>query len=614
MRKGWSASPSAPLDAYQIDKLLARIGYAATALGVLAVVATQALCNLISLLLRGGLNPAPFLLSYIWEFALLALALALLYRHTKVARRVEAHPQAAEYFRVYAVVRRRWVALAGIVWLACIALLVVITLRLRPVYGIMPMQLSAFIAAFQWYKNRAYRAVELVEVSGDGAAVYDRHRANRRWLARWAVYWLAVLALYALGSFIFQSTVLYLPVLAFCAANFALRALVSNPRRPFFGVRARRLTAHLLNLACTLGVLELALFTVSNGAPINDAWLAGLDYSPFHSESEVRCDADTGVYTVRASRDDFRILQLTDIHICGSVTTAKYDRMAFQACYDLIRRAEPDLIIVTGDLVYPIPAQTFSANNLLPMRQFAGFMNRVGIPWAFVYGNHDTEPAARYGAGALEQMLLELEEEPGCPLLYARKRPEIFGRYNQYIRIESADGSLNRTLFLIDSNDYAEGSAEFNDYDCVHRDQIDWYTETVAALSEAEGRTVPSFVYLHIPFPASAEAKAALDAGEPEAEYLFGENGEGVSCPDRDEGLFDAILEAGSTQAVFAGHDHLNNLGVRYKGVDLVYFKSIDYTAYPGIAHKSSQRGATLVTLDSQGGYAIDVLDYPEPR
>lgn len=165
------------------------------------------------------------------------------------------------------------------------------------------MQLSAFIAASQWYKNRAYRAIELVEVPDGGAAAYDRRRANRRWLAKWAVYWLAVLGLYALGSTIFQSAVLYLLVLILCAANFALRALISNPRRPFFGVRARRLTSHLLNFACTLGVLELALFTVSNGAPINDAWLASLDYSPFHSESEVRYDAETGVFILRASRN-----------------------------------------------------------------------------------------------------------------------------------------------------------------------------------------------------------------------------------------------------------------------------------------------------------------------
>lgn len=125
---------------------------------------------------------------------------------------------------------------------------------------------------------------------------------------------------------------------------------------------------------------------------------------------------------------------------------------------------------------------------------------------------------------------------------------------------------------------------------------------------------MPSFVFLHIPLPAFAEAKAALDAGSSDAEYLLGENGEGVSCPDRDDGFFDAMLEAGSTQAVFAGHDHLNNMGIRYRGIDLVYSKSIDCIAYPGIAQRSDQRGATLITLDSEGGYRIEQLDSPESR
>lgn len=58
------------------------------------------------------------------------------------------------------------------------------------------------------------------------------------------------------------------------------------------------------------------------------------------------------------------------------------------------------------------------------------------------------------------------------------------------------------------------------------------------------------------------------------------------------------------------GHDHLNNMAVKYKGVDLVYSKSIDYYAYPGIADRTEQRGATLITLFSDGSYQIKQVDY----
>lgn len=115
---------------------------------------------------------------------------------------------------------------------------------------------------------------------------------------------------------------------------------------------------------------------------------------------------------------------------------------------------------------------------------------------------------------------------------------------------------------------------------------------------------------MHIPFRAFADAVDALERGDPEARYLFGENGEDVSCPDHDSSFFEAILEKKCTQAVFVGHDHLNHLGVNYKGVDLVYSKSIDFLAYPAIAHENTQRGGTLITLDGQGGYVIEQAEY----
>lgn len=117
---------------------------------------------------------------------------------------------------------------------------------------------------------------------------------------------------------------------------------------------------------------------------------------------------------------------------------------------------------------------------------------------------------------------------------------------------------------------------------------------------------------MHIPFQAFAQAQAALEAGDPEAQYLFGKNEEPVSAPEKKSGFFQAMLQMGSTRAVFVGHDHLNNLGVRYKGVDLVFSKSIDYIAYPGIAGRTGQRGATLITLRGDE-YEIRQLSYQEP-
>jgi hypothetical protein len=116
---------------------------------------------------------------------------------------------------------------------------------------------------------------------------------------------------------------------------------------------------------------------------------------------------------------------------------------------------------------------------------------------------------------------------------------------------------------------------------------------------------------MHIPFQEFHDAAQAYYGGKDDVEYLFGMNRELVSCHDRDSGFFDLIVKKKSTDAVFVGHDHLNNAGFSYRGVDLVYSKSIDYIAYPRIAEMTDQRGATLVIV-KDGDYTIEQIAYED--
>ncbi len=430
----------------------------------------------------------------------------------------------------------------------------------------------------------------------------------------WAIYWLIVIFLYVALSVYFGSFLFYamLPVMAL--VYFLSNLLLSLPLR-FVKNHRLRTALTLLAVCGSIGLTCFFAFFAVTEISTNFAmsYIHSLDYGEHSPACEISYREDDGVYTLRMTKDELKILQLTDVHLGESLPTIFTDRKALKACYDVILQAEPDLILVTGDLVYAVPLATFSNNNMSPFYAFLRFMENFGIPWAMVYGNHDTEAFASHQSEDLEWMFESFSfshkqgEMLGQTFLYSKKQPQIYGRYNQYLRVENADGTLNRLLFLIDSNDYVAGSLEINDYDSVHRDQIEWYLETIDKESEAIGRTVPSFVFQHIPFKAFADADSALKVGDPAAEYLFGENGERVSCPEKESGFFDAILQKQSTQAVFAGHDHLNNLGVKYRGVDLVYGKSIDYLAYPGIAKKTSQRGGTLVRVSS-GGYLIEQI------
>lgn len=599
----------------QLDRVLSRIASAAAVLGF-AVAAL--LFVVLSLLLPVALYPWNEVLFAVQLVLLLLYALLTLRLRRYLKAPVRAYPKAAEYYAQTVAASRGFPIVPLLLLGSGLAL---------SVYGIFFTEYGeattlytvcisltvtgALFTVFRLTKQAFYRKLTLCRVEDEANKDNFNHHAEQKRIARkWSIYWVLVLGIYLAASLYFRNFHMYalIPILA--AINFLLRLLVNNPFRRFASVRSKRLSVHFLNLCSLVLTVCLCFSIIAKGTNVNEAYIASLDYSVFSHHSSFTYDKESGVYTLRSDNEEFRILQLTDIHICGSLSTVLTDRAAFDACYAMIREAQPDLILVTGDIAYTIPIQTFSRDNLLPIYQFCTFLNNTGIPWAMVYGNHDTEAAAGCTAEELSRLYQEyFLRQPDCPMLYADVRPEIYGRYNQYLRIENPDGSLNRLLFLIDSNDYVQG-IDAKKYDSVHKDQIAWYEQTIDTVSAQEGRLVPSFVFMHIPFRAYRDAYEALQSGSEEAEYLFGKNEESVSCPDHDTGFFDSILEKGSTEAVFVGHDHVNYLGVKYQGIDLVYSKSIDYIAYPKISKMTAQRGATLITLSQDGTYAIQQLDY----
>ncbi len=190
-----------------------------------------------------------------------------------------------------------------------------------------------------------------------------------------------------------------------------------------------------------------------------------------HNEHKIEYDEESGVYTITSSTDDFKILHLTDIHIGGSLYSYRKDLKALKACYAEIEYTHPDFVIVTGDLSFPLGIMSLSFNNTAPVGQFAAFMRNVDIPWAFTYGNHDTESLASAGKKELNEIYKELSYKTSGKLLYPYVQPDITGRNNQLIELKNSDGTLNTGLFLIDSNAYTgEG---INVYDYIHDDQVE---------------------------------------------------------------------------------------------------------------------------------------------
>lgn len=315
---------------------------------------------------------------------------------------------------------------------------------------------------------------------------------------------------------------------------------------------------------------------------------------------------EDGSYTIQMSQDTFKILQLSDIHLGGSLYTIGEDKNALHAVYDLIEYTRPDLVIITGDFVFSIGLFSLSFNNYAPIEQFCSFMRHIGIPWTFVYGNHDTETVSTASFKKIDHLFQKFAQTNDHTLLYSQKRPHITGRYNQYIMIKNKDDTINQILFLLDSNQYI---GHMTDYDYIHDDQVKWYEQTL--LSFDSGNIPDSMIFFHMPIEEYQTAYKLYKQKSKEVKYYFGtigEKNEAISTSKYESQLFETAKRLGSTKAMFAGHDHYNHISLEYEGIRLTFGRSIDYLAMPGIQQHSSQRGGTLITLNSDHSFEIDSI------
>ena len=435
---------------------------------------------------------------------------------------------------------------------------------------------------------------------------YENHQKFRREirfiLVSSLIYWLIAGGLY----YVFEK-VFVLNISPFVAGIFSVWIIVYNfTRINRFTYSAKRYSR--IVIAAVLGiVLVVGGYTFLS----RDIWLTQpyINSVPYLYESETRITYDdaSGIYTVTKPDGDFRVLQLTDIHLGGSALSYDKDIKALKAVFALLKSTRPDLVIVTGDMCFPVGISSFSFNNTAPVQQFAALMRNTGIPWAFTYGNHDTESYAASGKDTLNELYKSLSWKTSRTLLYPYIQPEIMGRNNQVIELRGQDGRLSCALFLIDSNAYTgEG---LNKYDYIHDDQVAWYRREVLRMNAEAGHTVPSLVFFHIPLQQYKTAYELYEQGSDEVTWFFGENGEKmmdkVCCSQYPSSMFDTAKELGSTKGFFCGHDHYNNISLEYQGMRLTYGMSIDYLAMPGIARDTAQRGATLIRLDTDGSMEI---------
>lgn len=316
---------------------------------------------------------------------------------------------------------------------------------------------------------------------------------------------------------------------------------------------------------------------------------------------------------------DFKIMQITDVHIGGGVLSRTEDKKAMNAIAAMIAYEKPDLVISTGDMASTYPTAG-TMNNRYAHEYFARLMEQLGVYWTVTFGNHDSEIYNFYNR---DQVVAMYENEAYQYCLFSAGPEEVSGKGNHVINVKNSAGKVTQCLFMIDTHSYTEDDPMgLNwDYDWVKEDQIEWYRDMVELYCKDGEKTAKSLAFFHIPLLEVRDAyQEYVNHGSQNTEnvkWIGGNDGEKdpvVFPSETRTELFNTMVELGSTQGFFFGHDHLNNFVMEYKGIIMSYGFSIDYFAYGGIDKYGYQRGCQMIVTHQDGSFDITHENYYQDK
>ena len=288
----------------------------------------------------------------------------------------------------------------------------------------------------------------------------------------------------------------------------------------------------------------------------------------------------------------FRIMQIADVQDTQNTSddTVRFIREA-------LKMAKPDLVVFTGDQVKGYGFYLMGGDNKKKVTEcinkFLAPLDETGIPFTFVFGNHDDQA---FSISKKEQFEIYKSHE-NCVAYNADD--EIDGYCNHNLEIKGEDGKTKLNVYLVDSlKATLDGTC-----DHVHENQLEWYKNTRDRLKEENGDYVPSIVFQHIPVEEIYELLMEVPQGTPNSARgyrqwegkFFSVNpervkidnrtfiGETPSVPKENGGQFEVMNEKGDVMAMFFGHDHNNSFVGEYKGMKMGYTQGCGFNVYgPG--------------------------------
>lgn len=247
----------------------------------------------------------------------------------------------------------------------------------------------------------------------------------------------------------------------------------------------------------------------------------------------------------------FKIVQFTDVHL--DIEKITQTDSILNIMITVISAEKPDLVVLTGDIAT-------SKNVKEAWRKVTKPIIDAGIPWAVVFGNHDSEFG--FTNNQIMDYLVTL------PLNLSTYGPSnISGCGNYILEINGSKSNKPSTLiYCFDSHAYSgeEDNKELGAYGWIKFDQIAWYREqSKINTAKNNNKPYPAIALFHIPLPEYAVVQKKPGT--------IGDKSEDVCSPQINTGLYSAFYESKDVMASFCGHDHDNNFIGTLNNIALAY-------------------------------------------
>lgn len=325
---------------------------------------------------------------------------------------------------------------------------------------------------------------------------------------------------------------------------------------------------------------------------------------------------ETNLYTKKELRFNkngkFRILMMSDLQ-----ETLEYDRRSLKAIEDITDNVRPELVIFGGDNCNGHVIKT--AEELQKyLKIFTEPLEKRGIPWAHVFGNHD------HDCDCNDYIQQEIYE--GFPYCVSKHTDEdVHGVTNFVLPIKGFDSEkIKFNVWGLDTNNLIK---EINDpvyigdiekdcyvpnrpkesscWDILRFNQLMWYWNSSEEIEKYNGESINSLMVMHIAPWEFGIVRNNLETGR------IGNIDENLGLGLLNSGIFAACLQRGDIRCIASGHTHMDNFEGTYCGIKMCLDSCVGFSPY-GI---DELRGGRIFDIDenntseisTQMIYALDI-------